>query len=488
MKKAIIIGSGIAGIATSIRLAKQGFDVNVYEANPYTGGKLSSFQLGNYRFDAGPSLFTMPQYVKELFELCNEKPEDFFSYHQKNIICQYFWEDGKRLTAYAEKEKFITEVCDTFPISEKKLRKYLDNSQEKYDLTADLFLKNSLHKFSSFLNQQTIKAIGNIQKLHLSQSLHNVNEQLEEPHMVQFYDRFATYNGSSPYQTPGIMSMIPTLEQHFGTFFPKGGMQSITSSLTQLAKKQGVTFHLNTLVSEIIVENKKARAIIANDEKIEADIVISNMDVVPTYRKLLKTQKAPEKTLKQERSSSALIFYWGVNRSFPELDLHNIYFSESYKEEFKAIFEDKTTYHDPTIYINISSKEEKADAPENSENWFVMVNVPENIGQDWNKLIPEVKQNILTKLQRMSGVDISQHIEEEAILDPISIEQKTQSYHGSLYGASSNNQMSAFLRHPNFSSKIKDLYFCGGSVHPGGGIPLCLLSAQIVSNLIQKNA
>ena len=208
------------------------------------------------------------------------------------------------------------------------------------------------------------------------------------------------------------------------------------------------------------------------------------MDIFSTYNHLLKEFKHPHRILKQERSSSALIFYWGINREFEELDLHNIFFSGNYQEEFRQLFEEKSLYHDPTVYINITSKDEQDDAPIGCENWFVMINAPGNFNQDWDKLKEASRRRIIKKLNRLLKTDIEKHIVEEEILDPISIEAKTSSHRGSLYGASSNSKFSAFLRHPNFSSKLKNLYFCGGSVHPGGGIPLCLLSAKIVSDLI----
>ena len=198
--------------------------------------------------------------------------------------------------------------------------------------------------------------------------------------------------------------------------------------------------------------------------------------------------KAPEKILQQPRSSSALIFYWGITKEFPQLDFHNIIFSDDYKTEFDYVFNRNSIYEDPTVYINISSKDEEGDAPVGHENWFVMINVPPNTGQDWDELIKNAKQNILKKLTRVLNEDISKLIDFEAILDPRTIESRTQSYQGALYGASSNNRFAAFLRHPNFKQGIKNLYFCGGSVHPGGGIPLCLLSGRIVSELIQKSS
>ncbi|MDB4497622.1 FAD-dependent oxidoreductase, partial [Flavobacteriaceae bacterium] len=319
-------------------------------------------------------------------------------------------------------------------------------------------------------------------------TLHDYNtKSFKDSRLVQLFDRFATYNGSSPYQTPGIMSMIPHLEQYYGTFFPTGGMHSITQSIYQLALDLGVKFHFNSKVDKIHISNKKAIGISSNEKDFFSDIVISNSDVVPTYRSLLKGQKSPEKMLRQPRSSSALIFYWGIRKEFHALDLHNIFFSEDYNQEFKYIFKKQQVYNDPTVYVNITSKENKSDAPKGCENWFVMVNVPSNTGQDWDNIINNVRSNILKKLSISLSVNLEDLIESETVLDPRLIESKTNSYQGALYGASSNNKFAAFLRHPNFSQQISNLYFCGGSVHPGGGIPLCLLSGKIVSDLILKN-
>ena len=481
--KAIVIGSGIAGIATSIRLAQKGYQVQVFESNSYPGGKLSAFSLGDFRFDAGPSLFTMPNFVDELFDLCNEDSKDYFQYSKKEIGCNYFWEDGTRLKAYDDQDKFLEEVENVLGVSPETLKKYWEKAKKKYDLTESIFLKSSLHKMKSFLNLETLIAILNIKALEIGKTLHEVNEaQLKEPHLIQFYDRFATYNGSDPYQTPGIMTLVQHLEGHYGTFIPKKGMESITSSLFELAKRQGVAFNFNEKVEEIIVENNHAQGIKTQKGSYDSNIVCSNMDVYPTYKYLLPTVKSPVKTLKQERSSSAVIFYLGISKTFDELDLHNIFFSEDYKKEFKAIFEDQTVCDDPTIYIDISSKDIKTDAPPGNENWFVMINTPSDKGQDWEKITREIRVNFLKKVNRILGTNLEDYIVEEDCLTPPLIQEKTQSYQGALYGSSSNDKMAAFLRHPNFSQQIKNLYFCGGSVHPGGGIPLCLLSAKIVSD------
>jgi len=487
MPKAIVIGAGIAGIATAIRLRKKGYEVTVYEANAYTGGKLHAFKSKGYRFDAGPSLFTMPQYVEALFSLCKEPTEEHFTYKRKDTVCHYFWEDGQRFVARADKDEFIDDAAKTFQEDRSVIAKYLRRNAEKYAITHHVFLEKSLHKLSTYFSWDTFKSFLQMPRLHISKSLHKLNRQtFNNEKLVQLFDRYATYNGSDPYKTPGIMSIIPHLEMHFGTFFPTNGMHDISQSLTKLAERQGIQFELNSKVSKIVVQGGQARGVEVKGSTQSAEVVVSNMDVFSSYKHLLKDQKQPEKTLRQERSSSALIFYWGIKKEFPELDLHNIFFSDNYREEFRQLFDEKGLFNDPTVYVHISSKDKPDDAPEGCENWFVMINTPGNFGQDWERLKKEARANILAKLKRILGEDIESLIETEDVLEPITIESKTSSHRGSLYGASSNSQFAAFLRHPNFSGKIENLYFCGGSVHPGGGIPLCLLSARITADMVPE--
>ncbi|WP_413669507.1 1-hydroxycarotenoid 3,4-desaturase CrtD [Mucilaginibacter sp. Mucisp86] len=486
-KKALIIGAGIAGIASAIRLAVKGYQVEVYEANNYPGGKLSQFEQDGYRFDAGPSLFTMPQYVDELFELAGKNPSDYFRYQKLDTVCRYFYEDGTRLTAYADVDKFGKEVQAQTGEPAMAVNQYLANSRRIYDITNHVFLERSLHRLKTYLRWDTVKSIFRFGKIDAFRSMHKANQSFfKDKRIVQFFDRYATYNGSNPYAAPATLNVIPHLEQHFGAYFPDGGMYSITWCLVQLAESVGVKFYYNNPVTEIILNGRAIKGISTKEGTVEGDIVVSNMDIWFTYYKLLSgyPKLHPQKILNQERSSSALIFYWGIKAQFKELDLHNIFFSADYESEFDHIWHEKDIYDDPTIYLNISSKYKPDDAPEGCENWFVMINVPANSGQNWDTLITEARKNILSKLSRLLSKDISPLIANENILDPRNIESRTSSYQGSLYGTSSNNQFAAFLRHANKSSKVEGLYFCGGSVHPGGGIPLCLLSAKIVSELI----
>ena len=485
MKKVIVIGSGIAGLAVSIRLALKGYNVQVFEQNSYPGGKLSSFSIKDYRFDAGPSLFTMPHLVTELFKLAGEDVKNYFEFSKKEIACNYFWQDGTSFTAYGERKKFLKEVEKIFGEPQYNVDKYLKKAKKKYDLTSSLFLEQSLHKVKTFISLDTLKALFQLKTFELQKSLHQANTQsFSSPHLIQLFDRYATYNGSDPYQTSGIMTLIQHLESAYGTFVPKKGMVSITESLFGLAKRLGVKFSFETGVKEIKVKLGVVSGIKTNSGSFSSDYVISNMDVFHTYKKLLPNEIPPINRLKQERSSSAVIFYWGIKQSFPDLDLHNIFFSKNYKKEFQAIFKDKTVSEDPTIYINITSKEVVGDAPKGCENWFIMINTPADHGQDWTQIVNRLRSHIITNISKRLNVNLKNLIVCEEVLTPPDIESKTQSYMGALYGASSNDTMAAFLRHPNFSNRIKNLYFCGGSVHPGGGIPLCLLSAKIVDELM----
>ncbi len=505
--KAIIIGAGIAGIATSIRLAVQGFTVEVLEANSYSGGKLSEIKLDGFRFDAGPSLFTMPQYVDELFELAGEKPDASFTYQKLAMVCRYFYPDGTSLDAFSDAGAFAEEISRKTSDQPKTIKKYFENSSRIYNITNHVFLEKSLHRLSTYLNFKTLKSVLQLSKIDAFQSMHQANNAFfTDPKMVQYADRYATYNGSNPYQAPATLNVIPHLEQHFGAYFPNGGMYQITLSLAALAERLGVKFHYNSRVEKIVIEKRQVKGVVVKRseergketgerrsegedwraETIAANLVVSNMDVYFTYQKLLAghPKLLPKRILKQERSSSALIFYWGIKKVFPQLDLHNIFFSADYQKEFEHIWKEKNIYHDPTVYLNITSKFLPADAPRGCENWFTMINVPSDQGQDWDKMIAEARENIILKLSKALGEDIGQLIVCESVLDPCSIESKTSSYQGSLYGTSSNSQFAAFLRHSNKSSKVKNLFFCGGSVHPGGGIPLALLSAKIVSEWI----
>ena len=487
-KKVGVIGAGIGGMATAVLLKQQGFDVTVFEKNEYPGGKIGQVIDGKYRFDLGPSVFTMPELVDELYQAVGETPEDYFQYDSLDQSCRYFYEDGTVLTAYRQTEDFIKELTRKTGEPENHIRAYLDKSRTIYDLTADIFMFRSIHSASDLLNRQTLWSLMNSRKIDAFHTMHQSNEkQFESEKLVQLFDRYATYNGSDPYRTPATFNIISHLEHNKGVYYPVRGIYSIAEGLLKLMKTLSIDVHLNEGVNEIVPGRKRVERLITDSGEYTFDYMVSNMDVNLFYSQVLKDEAMLKKVIKPEKSSSALIFYWGVRGRFPELGLHNILFSQDYPGEFRHLFGHKKLHSDPTVYIYISSKVVPEDAPRGCENWYVMVNAPEDTGQDWTVLRSQVREHILAKIHRMLGIDLRDYIETEQVMDPPAIGRYTSSYHGSLYGNSSNSRFAAFNRHPNFSRKYRNLYFTGGSVHPGGGIPLSLASARIVSDKIRRH-
>jgi phytoene desaturase len=485
-RRAIIIGAGIAGMASAARLAAKGWRVQVFEANSTFGGKLGALQLGAYHFDTGPSLFTQPQNLHDLFEACGKSLTGYLDYKKMDISCQYFFEDGTVVSAYTNHQKLANELEQKLSEPALNTLTYLQNSQLLYTNIGTIFLNFSLHKFKTWVHRRIIKAMRAVKLPYLFSSLHTWNsKQLKQSKTIQIFDRFATYNGSNPYSTPAMMSMIPHLELTEGTFYPTKGMRSIADALYQLCLDVGVRFTFDAPVQEILLTKEKtAHGIRVTGINHYCEVVVSNADAYLTYKQLLRDEKSALRNLRQERSCSGIIFYWGISKAVKSLQLHNIFFAEDYKQEFETIFQKKQISADPTVYVNITSVESPTHAPSDAQNWFVLINAPSTNNADWQQVVDETRHAVISKLDRMLGIDLVSLIEQEAVLDPKGIEQKTNSYLGALYGTASNDRFAAFLRQANFSRTYPGLYFCGGSVHPGGGIPLCLKSGHITAQLI----
>ncbi|MBX3254799.1 MAG: phytoene desaturase [Chitinophagaceae bacterium] len=486
-RSAIIIGSGVAGIAAAIRLAVQGFSVTVYEKNGYPGGKLSLTEKEGYSFDAGPSLFTDPAELEALFDYAGEPIDEYISYSKVECGCKYFFANGKLFHSWTDRDRLLAEFTEKLGEPRETVTVYLNQAEELYHSIGTVFLNNPLQKRKTWFKRSFLKALSAVRPYMLYNTLNEYNQaKLKTGEAIQLFNRFATYNGSSPYSAPAMLSIIPHTELNGGVYYPKGGMISITNALYRLAVKKGVQFVFNTSADRIICVENKVRGIVINGENFFSDLVVSNTDIYFTYQKLLNDERTAQKIEKYEKSSSAIVFYWGINKQFPQLQLHNIFFSSEYKAEFESLFKTQTVYKDPTIYINITSKMEAGHAPAGKENWFVMVNVPSGSKNNWQELTAYAKQQVLKKLRGMLKEDVEPCIETEMILDPSAIEAGTGAAGGAIYGMSSNSGSGAFFRHPNFSKEISGLYFCGGTVHPGGGIPLCLKSAKIMGEIIRN--
>ena len=481
MNTAIVIGSGIGGLAAAIRLSVKGYGVTVYEKNRAIGGKVAEFSKAGFRFDMGPSLFTIPEYLEELFDCAGRRLEDYLTYHKLDHSCHYFFPDGTDFIFYHDRVKLRNEVNHKLNLSTDLIDRYLDESARLFNKSGRLFIEQSLDELKTYFSKQAVQSVPQLLNPKNLKSLHQKNQKdLKDEKWVQLFDRYATYNGSSPYKTSSMMSIIPHLEHNIGTFFPVGGMHAIIKALENLALELGVEFIKNTFVEHLNTANRKIVSVSTKEKEDSADIFVSNMDISSFYRYLLKDPYQFNQSIKAERSSSGLVFYWGINHTFPDLNLHNIFFSDDYALEFNEIFDQKLVPADPTIYVNISSKHNSGDAPKGMENWFVMINVPpQKINQSQ---IRKTRALILKKLSDITQVDIEAKIITEHCLSPGEISENTLALDGALYGAASNSIKSSFTRHSNFSKDYNNLYFVGGTVHPGGGIPLCLNSAKIVAN------
>lgn len=481
---AIVIGSGVAGLASACRLAKAGYDVQVFEANSTYGGKLAEFRQEGFRFDKGPSLFTLPAILDELFHYCGENPRDYFNYRQLPLITKYFFPDGEVINAYAKLNDFQEELVLKLGENPQKLDAFFKHVEAVYNYVSPVFLENPIREFYKNIQGNLLDAVKMSFKVDAFKSLARSNKEWFAHDKTQLiFNRFATYNGSNPFKAPATLNVIPHLEHNLGAYYVDGGMRAVANALYRLACKMGVRFYFNSPVRGIEVNKGQALGVYIADRFFEAQQLICNMDINLAYPKLLVNQKAPKIYLKQEKSSSALVFYWSMNFQMEKLDVHNILFSKDYKGEFDMLQQGKLA-SDPTVYIYVSSKVEASDAPIGKENWFVMINVPHDSGQDWEQLITKARIDIKHKLNTVLQTKIDDFILHEEVLHPQQIEHETSSIGGALYGNSSNNIFAAFLRHPHQNKNIKHLSFVGGSVHPGGGIPLCLLSAKIACNRI----
>ncbi len=488
-KRVLVIGAGLGALSGALRLARLGFEVTLFEKNPQIGGKLREKKLGAYRFDAGPSLLTMPFVIDELFEFCGFDRKDFLDFVPIEPICRYFYPDGARLDASSDIEKMKREIARLSPRDAEVYENFLSYTERIYKLTANIFLFSPIHEFAEILKWRNLPTLFKLPQIDPLRSVHqSVSRFFKDARLVQLFDRYATYNGSDPYRAPATLNVIPYVEFVLGSYYIRGGMYRLAEALLDIAGKLGVKIHTSRRVEKILHDGKGVTGLLVNGEKIAAECILCGQDVVTAHNQLIDGfTKRRAKLNRLEPSCSGVVFLWGVGKKHPELAHHNIFFSGDYKREFTQIFEEKRTPDDPTIYVAITSKSDPAHAPENGENWFVLLNMPYLTGtMNWRDEIARVRKIVLAKL-RQKGFDIENRIEAEFVLSPKDFELNYLSNRGSIYGISSNSRNTAFKRPANRSRELRGLYFAGGSTHPGGGIPLVLLSGKIAAELIAKH-
>jgi len=487
--RAVVIGAGLGGMAAAVRLAAAGVEVDVFEQASVAGGKAASLSIGGYRFDTGPSLLTMPFVFEKLFKEAGGSLEDALELVPLEPLCTNFFADGTVLRDSADREAFTREVAALSPADAGSLQRYHDHGKRIYDSTAGIFLFKSIQE-ALLHGGVRFRDLTALARLDALRSFHRANSAyFKDARLVQLFDRYATYNGSDPYRAPATLAIIPAVEYGFGGFTVKGGIVQVPRAFEALGRKLGVRFHLGRRVQRILLEAGRAVGLMAGGREIPADAVVTNADVLSTYRFLLPgvRDRLGRRYERLAPSTSALVFLWGIRGSFSELSVSNVFFSADSRAEFEDLFFHRRCPRDPTVFVNITSKVNPADAPPQRENWFVLVNAPADRGQDWSTEIERVRAAVHARIRSALRTDAARLVETEVVLTPRDIARQTSSMRGSLYGVASNSRLSAFLRHPNRHPRIRGLYFCGGSAHPGGGMPLVTLSGMIAAELLLKD-
>ncbi|MCK6621699.1 MAG: phytoene desaturase [Calditrichaceae bacterium] len=489
-ERVAIIGGGLGALSAAIRLQRRGFRVQLFERNSRAGGKMNEFTAGGYRFDTGPSLLTMPFVIDALFQFAGARREDYLEFIPLEPLCRYSWEDGAVLNASSDESQMAAEIAKLSREDAQHYPAFLDYARGIYELTAAIFLHSPIHEAKKLFTRENLRTLLRLRRIDPLRTLHQgVSRFFRDPRTVQLFDRFATYNGSDPFQAPATLNIIPYVEHGLGGYYIRGGMYRLAEALERLARDLGVEIHLNSPVEQIIHRGGRIRGVQVNGEFIEADYLVCNADVVSAHNRLIDGFPARRRKLNRlEPSLSGLVFLWGVAGKHSQLAHHNIVFSADYREEFRQIFRERRAPDDPTVYIAVTSKTDPAHAPAYGENWFVLLNMPYlEEGQDWRGEMERMREAVFRKLRRR-GIDLRGQVETERVITPEEFYSRYGSNRGSIYGISSNRRSTAFRRPANRSRELKGLYFAGGSTHPGGGIPLTLLSGKIAAELIIEEA
>jgi phytoene desaturase len=478
----LIVGGGLGGLAAAIRLAAAGRSVTLLEKNERVGGKLNIVAEGGYTFDTGPSLLTMPWVIDELFAAAGRSREDYLQFVQIEPTCRYFWQDGTRFDAYQRMPQLVQEVERIAPDDVRGLFRFLAYSSQIYDAVADTFL---LRPFTGLRELITPQLVGHSLRIDALRSVDGaVRSFFRSPYLRQVFNRYATYNGSSPYISPATFNVIAYIEFAEGGWYVQGGMYELGRALARLACELGVAIHTNSEVSEVLVRQGRACGVrLLSGEELRAEQVLVNADPRYAYQHLVPGQQAMAKRLAAlEPSCSGYVLLLGVDREYEQLAHHNIFFSEDYRREFDTIFRRRMPYADPTVYVAASSRTDPQHAPPGHMNFFVLVNAPAlSSAVNWQKEAAPYRETVLRKLERMGLSDLRRHIVYEQCWTPAEIAARYNAADGAIYGLSSNNPFVAFLRPPLKAHGLQGLYFVGGGTHPGGGIPLVLLSGRAVA-------
>ena len=496
MAKISVVGAGIGGMSAAARLAKQGHQVTVFENSDQSGGKCRTEWFGDYAFDTGPSLLTLPAVFRDLFLKTGKRIEHVLDISPVDPAFNYNFADGSKVTfPNLSNPKTYQEIEKSFGISaSQSWRQIIERSEKMWEASRDSFIESELTSIWPLLLRKNL--INQINQISPFTSLRSLSEKLNlDPHLKMIIDRYATYTGSDPRSAPAVLLTIAFVESTFGAWHIKGGIGQLSVALEQRCRDLGVDFEFKSLVTKIVVERNKVKGLVLSDGKtIKSDLVVSNSDAEYTFNSLIGNEvssaRGERRKLKSATKSLAgfsLLLGLDNGKSKPvDVKHHNVYFPENYDLEFDQIFTQKVPVTDPTIYL-CAPKDSSMVKGEDKDAWFVLVNAPRHepeSGWDWKDGGQEYAQKIISKMDDL-GLNVTNRLDFMEYRTPADLENYAMAPGGSIYGTSSNSPVSAFLRARN-RSKVKGLFCVGGSAHPGGGLPLVGISAEIVAKAIGK--
>ena len=495
MSKVVVIGAGIGGMSAAARIAKAGHQVEIYEAANFVGGKCRTEWIGRYAFDTGPSLLTLPAVYRDFFLKTGPVMEEVLTQIPVNPAFDYRFADGSSVN-FANLSRYQTLQAITSSFGAEAAAQWdqiMKRAEAMWDVSREPFIESELTSIAALFKRVTL--LRDLLIIAPLKSLRELaTEKLTDQRLRFIVDRYATYSGSDPRKAPAVLLSIAFVEEAFGAWHLAGGIGQLALAIERRCLDLGVKIYLNSPVSKIKTEKGVATGItLVDGAEIQADFIVSNSDASLTYQKLIspdeKRAKSERRNLaKSESSLAGFSLLLGLRPASAEekLNHHTILFPADYDAEFEAIFTKKEPVTNPTIYI-CAPNDKSMVKSENKESWFVLVNAPRHDpknGWDWSTNGEQYAKQIINKLDKL-GLNVSNRLDLMKFRTPLDLQEYAMAPGGSIYGTSSNSASSAFLRASN-RSKIKNLYCVGGSAHPGGGLPLVGISADIVSEIIGK--
>jgi len=488
-KSAAIIGAGIGGITAAIYLAKYGYNVNIYEKNDVPGGRCGQLIHEGHRFDLGATMVLMPGVYREVFDSLGLNFDELLEIKPLEDLYKLYFDDGGEIIFSTDPKKMEVQHEAIEKGSFKRAESYISEGYNFYKIAHKKLIGRNFYNIFEFATLKNVLMLIKL-KTWLTHQRY-VQNFFRNPHLQMAYTFQNIYVGQSPFDAPAFFSMIPAIELVEGSYFPKGGIFSVVEKLKSEAIRNGVTFNFDQEVSGIQVNHNKADSITFKNGKIvEADLIIANADLPYVYRELLPDKRKSRKLDKLKYSCSAMVFHWGLDKKYPQLAHHNVFLNDGFRSGLRVIFKEKSADPNPSFYVHAPVRTDPSAAPENHDTLSVIVGIghlDETKEQDWNNFRKISREAVIKRLKKAGLTDIEDHIKHERCYSPKTWESAYHVSKGSVFGSLSHSlfQMGYFRPH-NRHNKYKNLYFVGGSTHPGNGIPLVLLSAKLTAERILK--